>query len=112
MSARGIRIRAISARILTEQTVADRVTSRRANVCGTDRAGNTWYANLADGRKVWVRVRGDKNLNGGSTRTPATSREPDEEEPLSRNRRFEPCSSLDAYHERNLGKSRIRRRLR
>ncbi len=47
------------------------VTSRRANVVGTDRAGNTWYAeNLADGTQVWVRVRGDKIVNGGINQNP------------------------------------------
>jgi hypothetical protein len=47
------------------------VASRRANAVGTDRVGNTWYAeNLADGTQVWVRVRGNKIVNGGINQNP------------------------------------------
>jgi hypothetical protein len=39
--------------------------SRRANLLGTDRFGNAWYAqNTAEGQ-VWAQVRGDKIVNGG-----------------------------------------------
>ena len=59
-----------------EDTAANRrllieVASRWANFLGTDRAGNAWYAeNLADATQVWVRVRGNKIVNGGINQRP------------------------------------------
>jgi hypothetical protein len=39
--------------------------SRRENFLGTDRFGNAWYAeDLADGTQVWVRVGGNRIING------------------------------------------------
>ena len=50
------------------------VASRRENFLGTDRAGNDWYAeNRSGGTQIWVRVRGDKIVNGGINETPRDS---------------------------------------
>jgi filamentous hemagglutinin len=47
------------------------VASRTENFLGTDRVGNAWYAeNRADGTQIWVRVRGDRIVNGGINRRP------------------------------------------
>ena len=47
------------------------VTGKAANFLGTDRVGNSWYAeNLADGTQVWARVRHGKIVNGGLNQRP------------------------------------------
>lgn len=59
-----------------EDTEANRrllitVAGKRTNFLGTDRSRNEWYAeNLADGTQVWLRVRGDKIVNGGINHSP------------------------------------------
>ncbi len=47
------------------------VANRQSNFLGADRAGNTWYAeDLLDGTQIWLRVRGDKIVNGGINQRP------------------------------------------
>jgi hypothetical protein len=55
---------------VNRQTLID-VASNGANLLGTDRAGNAWYVeNLASGTQIWVRVRGNKIVNGGINQRP------------------------------------------
>ncbi len=51
------------------------VASRPANFLGTDRFGIDWFAETRlDGTQVWVRVQGDKIINGGLNHRPRDNR--------------------------------------
>jgi filamentous hemagglutinin len=53
------------------------VASRPANLVGTDRFGNFWFAETrADGTQVWAQVREDMIVNGGLNHTPQDFRLP------------------------------------
>ena len=46
------------------------VANRPANLVGTDRFGNFWFAEIrADGTQVWVQVRDNMIINGGQNPT-------------------------------------------
>jgi filamentous hemagglutinin len=48
------------------------VASRPANLLGTDRFGNSWFAETrADGTQVWAQVRENTIVNGGLKSHPA-----------------------------------------
>ena len=59
-----------------EDTLANRqalveAASQFENFMGSDRFGNSWFAELrADGSQVWVQVRDNKITNGGVNVTP------------------------------------------
>jgi hypothetical protein len=47
------------------------VAGHSANLIGTDRFGNSWFAETrADGTQVWAQVRENTIVNGGINRTP------------------------------------------
>src|ERR1700737_2707720 len=53
------------------------VASRPANLVGTDRFGNSWFAEAqSDGTQVWAQVRQNMIVNGGLNRAPQDFRLP------------------------------------
>jgi len=55
---------------VNRQTLID-VANRPANLLGTDRFGNAWFAEIgSDGVQIWAQVRDDKITNGGFNLTP------------------------------------------
>jgi len=58
------------------QTIIE-VASRPANLVGTDRFGNAWFAEMRDdGSQVWAQVREATIVNGGVNRVPHDFRLP------------------------------------